>query len=122
MELTASEYEGLVDAGTDLLVIAEPVGYDRDEVPHPAGAKFNPDDITSTLRQLRAEGKFWPLAAGVGRYVLLGDCGQLKTLFGWEYCGAYENRPQVCRNLAMGSQACLAFRVVQGVDKPDIKI
>jgi Fe-S-cluster containining protein len=58
--------------------------------------------------------------AKYGRYALLGACGYLQTdETGWQYCGAYEQRPEVCQEFEMGGEKCLNLRTTHGVPVPN---
>jgi hypothetical protein len=122
IELTAPEHEQMAEAGTTLVTIAEPVPYDREKVPHPAHVPLNLDRPKDVLEQTYQHGERWPLPAGLGRYIMLGSCGNLKTLMGWEYCSIYEDRPRACHKLQMGGMACRLIRQEKRVDPPEIKL
>ncbi len=108
----------MIEVGTDLLTVAEPVGYDRKGVPHPRGETIDIAHLDELWERLKREGKVEPLAAGIGRYVMTGTCGALKKFLDWEYCSNYENRPQVCRKLDMAGPLCLLMRFEHGVPIP----
>ncbi len=118
MELTAAEHESMAARGTTLQTIAEPVDYDRLNVLYPTALPIDEETQEADLSAAGSE-ELAPLAAGMGRYILHGTCGFLKTTdTGWEHCGAYRKRPAVCRNFAMGGSTCKLMRVMAGVDTP----
>jgi len=114
MELSAEDFAFMKKGGNVLIAIAEPVDYDRDKIFKPIGI----DIIKGTA--LLAEGhEYELLRAGLGRYMLLGDCVYLKTSpEGLEQCGVYEDRPAMCRGFEMGGDMCRHMRVNAGVDEP----
>lgn len=114
MSLDADEYEMMIEAGTELKTIAEPVDHDREEVIYPAGWAVDPKK--RTMRMMVEEGnKYEPLAAGLGRYTMFGTCGNLKEILGVEQCSIYDTRPQVCRDFEMGGPKCLLIRQLHGL-------
>ena len=122
IELTAPEHEQMLEAGTQLITIAEPVPYERSDVPHPAGVPLDltaPEEVVETVNN---QGERWPLAANKGRYIMVGSCGNLSKLLGWEYCAIYEDRPAVCRDLEMGGIACQIMRLEKGIDLPSSQL
>lgn len=115
MSLTEEEYQMMVEAGTELKTIAEPVDYDRDDVLYPAGWRIDLEKRTMQMEVERGR-EYEPLAAGLGRYTMWGTCGNLTEILGVEQCGIYEERPQVCRDFEMGGPKCLLIRQMKGVD------
>jgi Fe-S-cluster containining protein len=113
MEFNADDYAFMKLGGNVLIPIAEPVGYDRNDVFKPIGIDF--DRGTAIF----AEGhEYELLKAGIGRYMLLGECVYLKTSAeGVEQCGVYEYRPTICRDFEMGGDMCRHIRVNAGVDE-----
>lgn len=58
-----------------------------------------------------------PLAAGVGRYLLMGRCGYLVTTEdGRERCSTYDNKPKPCNDFEEGGDKCKFMRQSAGVD------
>jgi Fe-S-cluster containining protein len=114
MEMSAEDAKFMRDGGNLLASIAEPVDYDRHNVLKPIGMDF--DRGTAIV----ADGQEYELLrAGLGRYLLLGECVYLETTpEGLEQCGVYENRPSVCRDFEMGGDKCRNIRVNAGVDEP----
>jgi Fe-S-cluster containining protein len=114
MEMNAEDAKFMRDGGNLLASIAEPVDYDRHNVLKPIGMDF--DRGTAIV----ADGQEYELLrAGLGRYLLLGECVYLETTpEGLEQCGVYENRPSVCRDFEMGGDKCRNIRVNAGVDEP----
>jgi Fe-S-cluster containining protein len=105
----------MIAAGTDLRTIAEPVDYDRDDVPYPAG--WSIDREKGTMRfMVDRKNPNEPLAAGLGRYTMFGTCGNLTEILGVEQCGIYDNRPKVCQDFEMGGPKCLQLRQMAGVE------
>ena len=104
--------------GSLLQTVAEPVSYDRNDVIYPIAV--NIDAQRKTVRWIAEKDRpYEPLPAGVGRYMLFGTCAFLQTDgAGWEYCGAYENRPGVCRDFEEAGPTCQILRLRQGVDTP----
>ena len=101
----------MVDAGTEFFTILTPVDYDRPNAYYPFGDGF---DRVAGIKELGilflGEAMTEPLAAGLGRYMMLGACGNLQKVDGVEQCGIYEDRPQVCRDFKRGGPACGLFR------------
>jgi Fe-S-cluster containining protein len=118
IELSQPEYDQMAAAGTVFITIAEPAAHDRSDVPHPAGVLIDEGDPGKTRTRVIETGGHWPLAAGEGRYILLGKCANLRTFLGWEHCGIYDERPRVCRGLEVGGFACRFIRQQQGIDSP----
>ena len=118
MQLTAEEREFMGRPGNILQRVADPVPYDRDDVIYPAGMQINQE--RGTLSWLAEAGReYEPLPANYGRYALVGACKYLETdENGWENCGVYEERPEVCRNFEVASPKCQLLRIIQGVDDP----
>lgn len=118
MELTADEHAFMIRGGSAFLTIAEPANHERTDVMYPAGVQV--DEESSTVKILVREGtEFEPLAAGFGRFILWGSCGYLKTSNGgWEYCGAYDEKPGICGSFEMGGANCRLMRVAAGIDDP----
>lgn len=115
MSLTAEEYAMMVEAGTDLVTIAEPVDADREDVPYPAG--WNLDAKGKRAEMVLEPGReYEPLAAGLGRYTMFGTCGNLIEILGIEQCGKYDQRPQVCRDFQRGGPKCRLVRQLRGVE------
>jgi Fe-S-cluster containining protein len=104
--------------GNKFLTIAEPAGRDRAEVIYPSGIQVNQE--RGTFNWLAERGnEYEPLPAGYGRYALLGACKYLEIdEAGWEYCGVYEDRPEVCRNFETASSKCQVLRIMHAVDPP----
>jgi hypothetical protein len=45
------------------------------------------------------------------------DCAYLVTdESGWVHCGVYHERPAVCRDFVMGSDACRQMRATEGIE------
>ena len=116
IELTKPEYTQMSEVGTDLITVADPVPYNRNDVPHPAGVSLILEHREEAVKRIEKEGERWPLTANMGRYILVGSCGNLRTLLGWERCNIYGQRPRACRNLEVGEIACKAIRQEKGVD------
>jgi Fe-S-cluster containining protein len=114
MEMDAKDAKFMRDGGNLLAAIAEPVDYDRDDVLKPIGMNFEKGTVVVADGQ-----EYEPLKAGLGRYMLLGDCVYLETTpEGSQQCGVYENRPAICRGFEMGGDKCRTIRVNTGVDEP----
>lgn len=122
MELTLEEASFMLRGGNTLITIAQPDDHDRENILYPQGWQMAPDDPTNPrlAQPLVLKGsEFEPLAAGLGRYTLWGTCKYLETdTDGWERCGAYDQRPNVCKDFPVGSQKCRLMRVMAGVDEP----
>jgi Fe-S-cluster containining protein len=115
MELNADDYAFMKLGGNVLIPIAEPVDYDRNDVLKPIGIDF--DRGTAIFAK---DHEYELLKAGIGRYMLLGECVYLETSpEGVEQCGVYENRPTICRDFEMGGDMCRHIRVNAGVDEPN---
>ncbi len=112
MALSDEEFGFMKAPGNIFLTIAEAVDYDRTEVLYPTGIAVYPD--RGTFRWIAEEGRpYEPLAAGLGRHALCGACKYLTTdETGWEHCGAYDERPEVCRAFEVGSEKCLQLRAI----------
>jgi Fe-S-cluster containining protein len=114
MELNSEDYTFMKRGGNILLTIAEPVNHDRGDILKPIGINF--DRGTAILAE---DHEYELLKAGLGRYMLLGECVYLETTTeGLEQCGVYENRPAMCRSFEMGGDMCRHIRVNAGVDAP----
>jgi hypothetical protein len=122
IELEQQDFQQMSDAGTAFITIAEPAPYDRDDVPHPSGIPIDLDDVEQYVRRVQAEGQKFPLAANLGRFVMIGSCGNLKNFAGWEICSIYPERPNTCRKLEMGGGPCRLIRQDKGVDPPGIEL
>ena len=84
MELTAPEHAFMRNSGSILIPAAEPVDYDRTDVIYPMGIQISEDGLRAQLL-VNQDHQFEPLAAGLGRYVLHGTCGYLRTnIDGWD--------------------------------------
>ncbi len=116
MSLTAEERDFMRASGNAIQRVADPVDYDREEVIYPVSFKVH--KRRNTLSWIVEKGReYEPLAANYGRYMLLGACKYLVTdENGWERCGVYDERPQVCRDFEMGSPKCLTLRQLAGLD------
>lgn len=114
MSLSPSEHGQMKEAGTKFITVAEPADYDRPNIPYPVGFKRGKDGGVDILMIKGRE--FEPLAAGMGRYLLLGSCGNLVEINGLEQCGIYESRPKVCRTFPMGGDACHEMRQRDGLE------
>lgn len=116
MNMTPEEAAFLREAGTNLY-LAGPFDDAREESP--------PIDIDLLQGYIDTEDAGLMRAAGLGRYILLGDCGYLRTdAGGWQYCGVYgnERRPQTCRDFQMAGPACSVRRFVGGIDRVDFDL
>ncbi len=115
MDLMAEEAESMRSAGTNLLSVEEPTDHNRVDAIYPASFQINPE--TETIQWLVEKGRECePLAAGVGRYMLIGACGHLaKTDDGWEYCGNYTDRPRVCKRFEERGAKCVLLRKRAGL-------
>lgn len=119
VELTAYEKEHLLGVGTDLYPIVEPVNFDRPYVAYPAGVELDDEGQLEKFLYVDGQRRSEPLDAGLGRYMLIGTCGFLKTdPAGWEYCSGYDDRPKICQDFEIGSLKCRLIRVVREVDVP----
>jgi Fe-S-cluster containining protein len=114
MEMNAEDAEFMRAGGNLLASIAEPVDYDRSNVLKPIGMNFKRGTA------IVADGQEYEmLRAGLGRYMLLGDCVYLETTpEGLEQCGVYDDRPGMCRDFEMSGDKCRQIRVTAGVDEP----
>lgn len=111
MSLNEKEHRQMEDAGTTLFPIAEPVDYDRDDVPY--ASEWRVDLEEGTIEMVLEPGKETePLRAGLGRYLMLGPCGNLVEVDGVEMCGIHEERPEVCRGFEMGGEKCDLLRLL----------
>lgn len=115
MELSPPELAFMEEGGNEFQTIATPTQYDRKKVIYPTGMQIN--TAKGTFNWLAERGKeHQPLRAGFGRYALIGACKYLETdEDGWEKCGAYERRPEVCRNLVEAGLQCVSVRIRSGV-------
>lgn len=112
MQLSDSELAFMQDSGNVLQIIAEPKDYDRNDVRYPIGAQIH--SSRGTLNWLYEKGRECePLPAGFGRYALIGACKNLTTdEHGWEHCGVYDDRPEVCRNFGVATEKCVQVRLL----------
>ena len=115
LALTEEEHGQMIEAGTLLHTIAEPVDYDRDEILYPAGWRIDLEKKTMQMEVERGK-EYEPLAAGLGRYTMFGACGNLVEVDGVEQCGIYENRPQVCQDFEAGADKCNLLRMLAGIE------
>jgi len=115
MSLSAEEHEQMVGVGTEFISLAEPVDYNREKVPYPAGFEFAPEKPDHVRILVEKGREYAPLEAGLGRYIMLGACGNLETIDGWERCGIYADRPQVCQQFEAGADTCLLLRERAGL-------
>jgi Fe-S-cluster containining protein len=116
MQLSNPEYKAMSGAGNTFVTIAKPADHDREQVPYPYAMQIN--EQRGTQQFLFEKGRETePLAAGLGRYMLIGACKNLVIPpFGIELCGVYETRPEVCRDFEVGGQTCELLRIVHQVD------
>ena len=118
MQLSLKEVKFMKKGGNRIQTIVEPAGHVQEKARYPIGANIDP--IRRTVRWIYLKGKETePLPAGMGRYALFGECQYLETdENGHEYCGVYDNRPQVCRDFEMGGDKCQTFREREGLGTP----
>lgn len=118
IELSRKEQKLIEKAGTHLVTIAKPKQRDREKVLYPYGSRI--DEKTGNKVPLYMRGhEYAPLAAGLGRFMINGECGYLKTDDeGWQSCSIYDERPEACRNFEVGGHKCRLLRVLYGVDAP----
>jgi len=111
----------MLRGGNKLLTVAQPVDHDREGVFYPVAHRIDDKNPSAKTFILEKNREYEPLAAGLGRYVLPNDCTYLRTSDdGREYCGAYEDRPAVCRDFEVGGNKCQFTRVLRGMDpSPD---
>lgn len=104
--------------GNKFYTVAKPEKFKRARVPYPISAEI--DLATNTVKwNCDKENPFEPLEPNMGRYALIGSCKNLeKDENGLEYCGVYEDRPQVCRDFEVGSPKCKIMREIQGIPLP----
>jgi Fe-S-cluster containining protein len=118
MELTLEEAAFMLRGGSKLTTVAQPADHDREKVIHPVGELSSNADSNLHRWVLEPGMEYFPLPAGLGRYILRGACGYLHTSEeGWQYCGAYDSRPKACRDFTVGSDGCRVLRIRQGVDE-----
>lgn len=110
INLTLEEASFMLRIGNKLITVAQPADYDRTDVIYPLG--YEADYQGNVIEwYTNPENPNEPLAAGFGRYFLLGSCKYIqRSPEGWEHCGAYDQRPKVCRTFEIGSPKCLYFR------------
>ena len=120
MALDSWEHHVIASAGTTLLPIAEPEDYDREDVPYPLGLSMDPSEPGIVVPLFDKDNPYEPLAAGLGRYIMVGACGNLKETAGWERCGNYQGRPNVCRDFEPGGDKCRELRRNAGLETPPI--
>ena len=116
IELGQYEREFMENAGTRLHEVVPPAPYDRPDAPYPTQIS---DDEENIELKFKKGYDTRPLQARLGRYVMLGACGHLKTSKkGWEYCGAFLDpmRPGACRIFEEGGEYCSKIRQIKGVD------
>ncbi len=120
MSLSLEELSFMLRGGNKLLTVSQPTDHDRDDVIYPIGIEYD-EDSPSVRKWLVEPGReYEPLEAGMGRYILMNDCAYLKVSEdGWEYCGAYEERPKVCQDFEVGGVKCVKLRLLRGVDSTD---
>lgn len=113
IELTLEEASFMIRGGNRLRTIAQPVDYDREEVFCPAICRPDPGNPN----QIRMLGTNQPLAAGLGRYFMIGACAYLQPVEeGWQACSAYDQRPGTCKRFEVGESQCRILRETQGID------
>jgi Fe-S-cluster containining protein len=115
--LKLEEASFMIKGGNKIETVEWPVNYDRDNVIYPYGYEIDKNG-----------NKFWlvdpekptePLKADLGRFMLIGSCKYLETdTDGREYCGVYNERPDVCREFVVGAEKCLMLREEYGVAVP----
>jgi Fe-S-cluster containining protein len=110
MSLSKEDQAQMAAAGTEFITVAEPADHDRDDVPYPIGHEFDSEKGEITEVKYLEGNETEPLVAGMGRYVMLGTCGNLTNILGREQCGIYDRRPQTCREFQAGGPACLMMR------------
>lgn len=106
LSLSFQEAALMTRCGNKLITVALPSSKDRTNVIYPFGAQFDP--ISNAWEFVLQPGnEYEPLAANLGRYMLLNDCKYLGVdETGWEHCTIYEDRPQVCQDFEPGGAAC----------------
>jgi len=115
IELAADEAAQMREAGTDLMTVVEPKDHGQPTAIYPVGARLD-DDGTQGEWELDPDNPFEPLKAGMGRYMMIGACGNLVVnKKGHESCGIYETRPAICAQFPVGSERCVSMRLLQGV-------
>ena len=122
VSLTLEEASFMLRGGNKLITVAQPSDHDREKVLYPRGHEL--DEETGRIIFFAEKGnEYEPLAAGLGRYVLTTDCAYLRTdESGWDYCGAYDERPKVCSDFEVGGEKCQIMRVLRGVDPVPVSI
>lgn len=120
LELTRKEQKFMERGGSNLVTVAKPKQRDRSKVPYPRSYEVIDGEVKlSYVPGYKTE----PLKAGLGRFVLIGNCGYLETdPSGWELCSVYSERPQVCQDFPVGESKCQLMRVSQGVDSPSEEV
>jgi Fe-S-cluster containining protein len=118
LSLSLDEASFMLRGGNKLITVAQPKNIDREEVIYPIGYETGEDSPNKRTWLLEPGREYEPLKAGFGRYILQGDCSYLQVSEeGWEYCGVYEARPEVCRTFEMGAEKCQLLRALRLVEK-----
>lgn len=120
LSLTRQEQKFMEKGGSNLFTIAKPKQRDRERVLYPITYEIIDNEVKP---EYEPGNEYEPLEAGLGRFILIGSCGYLKTdSSGWELCSAYDERPAVCQDFPVGSPKCRTFRVINDVDPPSAEV
>ena len=87
--------------------------YDRHHTTMDLKVVAKPREYPQQIRYSDVAGKFLKIPVGVGLYRLESGCANLTDDF---RCSIYASRPQCCRDLEVGSYACLKARRKAGLD------
>ncbi|MBC7581796.1 YkgJ family cysteine cluster protein [Aeromicrobium sp.] len=123
LELTDAERDQLAAAGTALIQIVIAAKHTRPAAPYPAaGIPLNPERPDIFQRRMLAAGETAPLKANHGLHIMLGRCGNLvrDDSTGQEVCGAYDDRPGICREFEEAGPRCAEMRQEAGIDDPPL--
>jgi len=112
MQLTAEEAARLRKVGTNLWKADNASAAHEVKEIYPLKI-----DLTRGIVYLDQVDESGPRAADAARYILLGECGNLRTdPSGWQYCGAYDQRPNDCVSLGVADTKCRVIRMFHDVD------
>lgn len=126
LHLNRKEYEHLRSNGTELeIVLSEHIDHEGNDLRaeylasvHDRINEFSSDpallEKAAKLRSFALDLAF--LSGDEEVYSVIGDCGLLED----GRCSDYDNRPRDCRELEVGSSACLGFRERGGITETSV--
>lgn len=124
MDLTDDERSFMQRAGSTLVTVVESSEVQQPDARYAAGYELDEDEKgTPIVRVLGLkDNETHPLRAKFGRYLLVGDCGNLVVSDkGVQFCGAYKDRPTICREFKAGGLKCTLIRYYASVTETQPK-